>query len=80
MGSLTRKKYQRIMRHISDYKAILGTSELISRKVAGCLFALQEELTNQISTCNKYAPEIKQSQISSAHAEVLQLIYEMFDV
>jgi hypothetical protein len=79
-GIFDPEKYQRIMRHISDYKAILGKSELISRTVAGCLFALQEELTNQITTLNKPVSEVKQSQIVDAHAEVLQLVYEIFDV
>jgi hypothetical protein len=79
-GIFDQEKYQRIVRHISDYKAILGQSELISRKVASCLFALQEELTNQITTLNKHVPNVKQSQILDAHAEVLQLVYEIFDV
>ncbi len=71
-------KYRALVTDIMAYHAMIGLSELMERRVAGALYALEQELENATQYVTKqHTPNAEQ--IATAHAEVWELVLMIFD-
>jgi hypothetical protein len=74
-GVFVAARYKNLVRSINTYRELLQGRNLINRKIANCLFALQQEFDNQVLFYQQHHHRDEQRKIiENAHAEVSDLI------
>lgn len=75
------ERYRLLIDHLSRYRTLLGDRPEMSRSVAGCLLALQQEIDNQINLSSQDRKSDKESaDIAAAYEELWQLINDIMKI
>jgi hypothetical protein len=75
------EKFKILIDYLSRYQSILGDQPEMSRSVAGCLLALQQEIDNQIDlNSQRRKSDKKAEEIALAYEELWQLINDIMKI
>lgn len=75
------ERYRFLIDHLSRYRTMLGDRPEMSRSVAGCLLALQQEIDNHIYLSSQGRKSTGEAaNIAAAYEELWQLINDIMKI
>jgi hypothetical protein len=75
------ERYKSLIDHLSHYRTMLDERPEMSRSVAGCIMALQQEIDNQINLSSQGRKSDKEAaDIAVAYEELWQLINDIMKI